>query len=214
MVQEHEQAKASLGARIKVGVFGLVLLVAGWIGQDVYGWARDRIMPPEDEIGELARQQQAGFDALKASLDGLRGAVDGDGKAALREVVAASESLERLNRDVLAKLRFAELENRSLQRNLQAVGGTTGGYDFLLSPGESMRIDAGNVLGLERMSGRTAWVNLSSTTSDRGNQRSALNAGESVDFRNVQGQACKLSLVTLRDGVEVASFAIVCGVAA
>ena len=115
---------------------------------------------------------------------------------------------------MLAKLRFAELENRSLQRNLQAAGGPAGGYDFLLSPGESMRIDAGNVLGLERMSGRTAWVNLSSSTSDRGNLRSALNAGESVDFRNAQGQGCKLTLVTLRDGVDVASFAIVCAVSA
>lgn len=211
---EEGQAKASFWARFKMSVLGLIMLVAGWVGQDVYGWVRDKLIPPEDVVGQLAEKQQAGFEALNASLDQLRRAVDGDGKAALREVVAASESLERLNRDVLAKLRFAELENRSLQRNLQAAGGATGGYDFLLAPGETMRIDGANVLGLERISGGRVWVNFSSTSDAGVDTRAALSAGESVAFRNAQGQGCKATLASVREGVEVASFAIVCGASA
>lgn len=194
--------------KAKVAAVALAFSVAGWIGQDVYGKVRDTLLPVDDPIGRLAEQQQAGFAALEASLANLRGSAGSESREALKEVAAATEALQRLNRDMLAKLRFTEQENRKLQQNLQAVSGVEGGHDFLLSPGESMRIDAANVVGLQRMGNSTAWVNFTSTQGGA-RERSALNAGESLAFRNAGGQDCQLTLITLRG--DVASFAVVCG---
>lgn len=206
---QAEPAKGWRG-KLKVAAVALAFTVAGWIGQDVYGKVRDALLPGDDPIGRLAEQQQAGFAALEASLANLRGSVGDEGRDALKEVAAATEALERLNRDILAKLRFTEQENRLLQRNLQAANGVQGGHDFLLSEGESMRIDDANVVGLQRLTPSTAWMNFTSTQAGV-SARSGLNAGESMAFRNAAGQACKLTLIALRG--DVASFAVVCGAA-
>lgn len=200
----------TLLGKLKMGALALLIALGGWIGEDLYGQVRNQLLPSDDPLGALAQQQQAGFDELKAGLASLRGSVDGEGRAALKEVAAASEAVRRLNQDILAKLRFAEEENRSLQRNLQASRGVGGGHDFLLAPQESIKLDGANVFGLDRIGNSTVWVSLTSTSGEDSKPRRPLRAGESIAFRNARGQDCKVSLMSLRDGIEVASFALVC----
>lgn len=196
--------------KAKMALMALLFAVGGWIGQDVYGMARDALLPGDDPIATLAEQQKAGFDELRASLDGLRGSVDREGQAAFKQVQRATADLERVNRDILAKLQFAQSENAAITRNLQETRGLSGGYDFLLSPQESMRIDAQNVVGLDRLTGDGAWVAITSGSSEDAERRGHIRTGGSLPFTNAGGQSCRVTLMSKREGIGAASFSIIC----
>lgn len=196
--------------KVKMTLMALVFAVGGWIGQDVYGMVRDKLLPGDDPIATLAEQQKAGFDELRASLDGLRGSVDREGAAAFKQVQRATADLQRINEDVLAKLRFAQAENEALARNLQETRGLSGGYDFLLSPQESLRIDAQNVVGLERLTSDGAWVAITSGSSAEAGRRGHIRTGASLPFTNAGGQSCRVTLMSKREGIGAASFSIIC----
>lgn len=207
-------ARLGFMGKAKMALMALVFAVGGWIGQDVYGMVRDALLPGDDPIATLAEQQKAGFDELRASLDGLRGSVDREGQAAFKEVQRATADLERVNRDILAKLQFAQSENAAITRNLQETRGLSGGYDFLLSPQESMRIDAQNVVGLERLTNGGGWVTISSGSSEKAQTRDFLRSGSSMPFTNASGQACRVTLMSRREGIGAASFSVICSQAA
>ncbi len=191
-----------------------LLVVAGalasFVGQDVYGWVRDKMVPPDQTLERLAEQQAERFDALARSLDSLRGSVDAQGRDALAEVRADSDEIRAFNDQVLAKLAFAEKENQAMQRNLQAARGVDGGYDVLIAQNESIRIDASTVLGLTSVSSNYAYINLSSTDRDGRAERIRLAPGESAAYTDAQGQACTVNLLSLRRGSDIASFAMNC----
>ncbi len=200
--------------RVRNGALIVAGALASFIGQDVYGWVRDKMVPPDDSLQRLAEQQAERFDALSRSLDALRGSVDGQGREALAEVRAASESLRAFNDQVLAKLDFARRENEAMQRNLQASRGVEGGYDVLLARGESMRIDASTVLGLTSVHPNNVYVNISSADRSEGSQRVNLRPGEAAAYVDAGGRACTVTLLTLRRGSDVVSFALNCAGAA
>lgn len=191
-----------------------LLVVAGalasFIGQDVYGWVRDKMVPPDQTLERLAEQQSERFDALSRSLEALRGSVDSQGRDALAEVRAASDEIRAFNDQVLAKLAFAEKENQAMQRNLQAARGVDGGYDVLLARNESLRIDASTVLGLASVASNYVYVNLSSADREGRTERIRLSPGESAAYTDARGQACTVNLLSLRRGSDVASFAMNC----
>lgn len=212
-----DQTSAAPGAwrgRVRNGSLLVAGALASFIGQDVYGWVRDKMVPPDDSVQRLAEQQAERFDALARSLDALRGSVDGQGREALAEVRAASESLRAFNDQVLAKLDFARRENEAMQRNLQASRGVEGGYDVLLARGESMRIDASTVLGLTSVHPNNVYVNISSADRSEGSQRVNLRPGEAAAYVDAGGRACTVTLLTLRRGSDVVSFALNCAGAA
>lgn len=196
--------------RLRNGALVVAGALASFIGQDVYGWVRDQMVPPDESLARLAEQQAERFDELSRSLDALRGSVDGQGRQALAEVRAASDSLRAFNNQVLAKLSFAQRENEAMQRSLQASRGVEGGYDVLLAEKESMRIDASTVLGLASVSSNYAYVNLASADRQGEAERLSLQPGESAPYVDAGGRRCTVTLLTLRRGSDVASFALHC----
>ena len=83
------------------------------------------------------------------------------------------EEIEEGNAPTAADAPAEYVIPKDIKPEYLAGGGATGGYDFLLAPGETMRIDDANVLGLERVDGGRVWVNFSST-SDAGVDTRAL----------------------------------------
>lgn len=217
-MDQGNAAQAATGAggrgfiyKAKIALTALVFAISGWIGEDLYAKARDALLPGDDPIAALAEQQKAGFEELRASLDGLRGSVDREGREALKQVQRASDDLQRINQDMLAKLQFAQRENEALARNLQEARGLAGGYDFLLAPQESMRIDPQNVVGLERLTSDGAWVSVTSGSSKDAQKRDHIRTGGSVPFTNASGQDCRVTLMSKREGIGAASFSVICG---
>jgi len=197
-------------SRLRNGSLVVAGALASFVGQDVYGWVRDKMVPPDQSLQRLAEQQAERFDELASRLDALRGSVDGQGRQALAEVRAASDSLRAFNDQVLAKLAFAQRENEAMQRNLQATRGVEGGYDVLLAEKESLRIDASTVLGIASLSSNAAYVNLASADREGRAERLSLQPGESGAYVDASGRACTVTLLTLRRGADVASFALHC----
>lgn len=185
----------------------LAFVVLGWIGQDAYNWAKSAILPVDDDLALLAADQREGFAALQASLDALR--AEGGG-AALADVRDAVRALERSADANLDKLRLARAENETLRRSLQQSSGAVGGYDVLLSAQQSVQLDPGTVLGVNRIA--TSWIRVTLSTPDSAGQARThtLNPGESLPYRKQSGEDCSVTLLSLLDGADAASFAIAC----
>lgn len=185
----------------------LMFVVLGWIGQDAYAWAKGFVIKEEDYIETIAEQQRQGFQDLKAGLDALRGEVGGGTLGDVRDAVRA---LERTNTGNLDKLRLATQENQALRRSLAQAGGVTGGYDVILSEQESFQLDPGTVVGVNYIKAAYIGVTLS-TPANAGSARiTSLRPGESLPFTRQTGDKCAVTLLSLREGADAASFAVNC----
>lgn len=195
------------GAKVQAAMMSACLVFLGWVGQDVYGWLRDKVLPGTDDLALLAADQREGFAALQASLDALR--AEGGG-AALSDVRDAVRALERSAEANLDKLRLARAENETLRRSLQQSSGAVGGYDVLLSEQQSVQLDPGTVLGVNQIGG--SWIRATLSTPDTaGEARSQnLRPGQSLPYRKRSGEDCTVTLLSLLDGADAASFAIAC----
>lgn len=185
----------------------LAFVVLGWIGQDAYNWAKSAILPVDDDLALLAADQREGFAALQASLDALR--AEGGG-AALSDVRDAVRALERSADANLDKLRLARAENETLRRSLQQSSGAVGGYDVLLSEQQSVQLDPGTVLGVNRIAGSFIRVTLSTPGTAGEARDQSLRPGQSLPYRKRSGEDCTVTLLSLLDGADAASFAIAC----
>lgn len=194
-------------APFQSSVVSLVFVVLGWIGQDVYGWARSLVISEEDYIERLSQEQRKGFEDLQASLNALRGEVGG---GALGEVRDAVRALERANAGNLDKLRLANRENELLRRSLEQTGKVTGGYDVLLSENESVQLDPGTILGITNLRYGSATVTLTSPQNVGTTRPTGLLPGEALPFVRRTGEKCSVALLSLREGVDAASFAVNC----
>lgn len=188
-------------------VVSIVFVVLGWIGQDVYGWARRLVISEEDYIERLTQEQRKGFEDLKASLDALRGDVSG---GALGEVRDAVRALERANAGNLDKLRLASRENEILRRSLEKSGNVSGGYDVLLSENESVQLDPGTILGITTLRRGNVVVTLTTPENVGKIRPVSLLPGEALPFNRRTGEKCSVALLSLREGVDAASFAVNC----
>ena len=185
----------------------LMFIVLGWIGQDAYAWAKGLVIKEDDYIETIAEQQRQGFEDLKAGLDALRGEVGGN---VLGEVRAAVRALERTNTGNLDKLRLSTQENEVLRRSLAQAGKVSGGYDVILSEQESFQLDPGTVVAVNDIG--DSWIQATlSTPANAGKAGQAyLRPGESLPFTRRTGEKCAVTLLSLREGVDAASFAVNC----
>lgn len=203
----RELAQKAREAPYQSTFVSILFIVLGWIGQDGYVWAKSKIINEDTAIERIASQQKEEFQALRASLDGLRGDIKGAGLGEAKDAVRA---LERLSNANLDKLRLAQQENEKLRLALSGAGKATGGYDALLSEQESMQLDPGTVLGVNNITNDGVWVTLS-TPDTAGRDRSQfVRPGASLPFVRRSGDKCVVSVLSLREGVDAASFAVSC----
>ncbi len=185
----------------------LALVFVGWVGEDGYHWAKAQVIDQNTAIDRIATQQKEEFEALRASLDALRGDIRGSGLGDAKDAVRA---LERLANSNLDKLRLAQLENDKLRLALSGTGKVTGGYDALLSEQESMQLDPGTVLGVNNITDSHVWLTLSTPDSAGKPAYGNYRPGDSLPFVRRTGEKCVVSVLSLRDGVNAASFAVSC----
>ncbi|WP_374603008.1 hypothetical protein [Arenimonas sp.] len=185
----------------------LILVFAGWVGEDGYHWAKAKVINQETAIDRIASQQKEEFEALRASLDALRGDIRGSGLGDAKDAVRA---LERLANSNLDKLRLAQQENDKLRAALAGAGKVSDGYDALLSEQESMQLDPGTVLGVNSITDTHVWLTFSTPETSEKPKYGNYRPGESIPFVRRTGEKCLVSVLSLREGVNAASFAVSC----
>lgn len=203
----RELATKAREAPVQSAAASLMFIVLGWIGQDGYVWAKGQLIKEEDYIETIAEQQRQGFEDLKAGLDALRGEVGGN---ALGEVRDAVRALERTNTGNLDKLRLATQENETLRRSLAQAGKVSGGYDVILSEHESFQLDPGTVVGVNFINMSYIGATLSTPDNAGSARQTSLRPGESLPFTRRTGEKCAVTLLSLREGTDAASFAVNC----
>lgn len=186
-------------------LFAVALATAGFLAAQAFEWVKDEFSDPDEFLVQMSEKQDQEFAALRAGLDALR---EGDASAE-RQVESAIEAIEASNQGLLAHLSMARQEYERLRQITAERTGLDAGYDFVLTEQAGLRIDAGTVLGVNYVNRNGAGVSLTSL----GRQESTefLKSGESVDYQGVDGQACKLALLSIDEARGAASFARICG---
>ncbi|CAN5311432.1 hypothetical protein BH11PSE14_BH11PSE14_03870 [soil metagenome] len=186
------------------------VLLVGFIANDVYIRAKGMIWKGTDHLAELAKEQKQAFAELKNQLGQLSSSINADDRAAFRSVRNAVDAMENTNVGLIQQLVLAKQENETLRKVSQQTAGVSGGYDFILTEGSGIRLDATTVLGVNRVSPTWATVNLTSASAAEP-VRKDLQNGESLAYRSASGKACKVSLLSTNSAdVGSASFAIGC----
>jgi hypothetical protein len=195
---------------LKGAVFAIVLFVLGVLGNE----AADRVMQnfrePDAFLVQMKDEQKQNFDALKSSLSELRGSLDGNGNAALRNVASAAEALQNTNARLIEEFALAKRENDTLRQAVSNATGMTGGSDFIVGENSAWQIDPETSIGLDGVAAGYVVINLTSRDSDT-SVRKDLNPGEAVAYTSASGQACKIALHTINNARPgSASFSRIC----
>jgi len=195
---------------LKGAVFAIALFVLGVLGNE----AADRVMQnfrePDAFLVQMKDEQKQNFDALKTSLSELRGSLDGNGNAALRNVASAAEALKNTNARLIEEFALAKRENDTLRQAVRNATGMEGGSDFIVGENSAWQIDPETSLGLDSVNAGYVTVNLTSRDSDT-SVRKNLNAGEAVAYTSASGEACKIALHTINNARPgSASFSRIC----
>ncbi len=207
--QDGSKPGKSLLGRVRTSLVSLLLLVLGWVGQDVYGAVRDRFVEPDDAISQLAERQAQAFAEVKEQL-GQLGASSAGERAALKGVRQGLARLQESNQSLLTKLELAGQENQRMSKAAQQAGRAAGGYDFLLSENEGLRLDERNSIGIGRVGNSIVDVRLSSLGQPE-QHAPAMRSGQSLDYRAADGRGCQVSLLTVYRDTGGASFVRSCG---
>lgn len=179
-------------------------------GSEAYGWARSKLVDPDEYIKQLAEEQRREFSSLKESLDALSGQIDVGNRDALNQIMSATRSIESMNASLVAQLELAKQENRTLQKIAAQKAGISGGYDIILSPNNSVRLDDRTVLGVTAVHSNSVSVNVSDESS--GTVSRILTSGSSLVYSGAGGRECRISLLSFRGQGDngSASFANAC----
>jgi len=201
----------SMKAHPLKGTFlAVVIFVLGIFGHEAIDRVMDKFRDPDDFLVQMKDEQQQNFDALKASLSELKGSLDGNGNAALRNVASAAEALKNTNARLIEEFALAKRENDTLRQAVRDATGMEGGSDFIVGEAASWQIDPETSIGLTGVSASYVTVNLTSRDSDT-SVRKRLNAGESVAYTSASGQPCKIALHTINNARPgSASFSKIC----
>jgi len=191
--RHHETIKEHPIWGVAFAAFVGLLAIAG---SEAYGWARSKVVDPDEYIKQLAEEQRREFSNLKESLDALSGQVDVGNRDALNQIRSAARSIESMNASLVAQLELAKQENRTLQRIAEQKVGISGGYDIILSPNSSVRLDAKTVLGVTRVHSNGVSVNVSDDSSRMVSR--ILASGSSLVYAGAGGKECKISLLSFR----------------
>lgn len=124
----------------------------------------------------------------------------------MREVRTAAAEIRSANLGLMQQLALAKRENDRLSQVAGRQAGIQGGYDFMLSDNSGIAIDGGTVLGIDRLGTRSVTANLSSGGDTT---RTVLTSGQAINYRNPQGRACSVVLLSIHGGA--ASFKTHCG---
>lgn len=195
---------------LKGAVFAIVLFVLGVLGNE----AADRVMQnfrePDDFLVQMKDEQKQNFDALRNSLSELKGSLDGNGNAALRNVASAAEALKNTNARLIEEFALAKRENDTLRQAVRDATGMEGGSDFIVGENGSWQIDPETSIGLNGVAASYVAINLTSRDSDT-SVRKTLNPGEAIAYTSASGQACKIALHTINNARPgSASFSRIC----
>jgi hypothetical protein len=208
--------------RVRAGGSGKVLSgvgrAAAWLGMAVLGfavneglgWARDRALDREDQMGKIAAQQKEEFAALKNSLGKLERNLAASDRQAFSQVRSSLANLQDQNRDLLRMVTLARAENERNRQLAQANTGLNGGYDFILTEGGGLQLDDANALGVTIVQASRVVVNLTGVEKD---ERVELKPGQSVRYRAADGQDCRVSLLSVSARAQGASFSRLCNAA-
>ena len=175
-----------------------------------YGYVKGKVVGPDEFLVQIAESQKLEFAELKKNLGQIRSSLTDGDREAFSSVQSAVSSLERTNSDLIQQLVMAKRENDTLSKVSEQKAGIAGGYDFILTENSGIRLDATTVLGVRSVSSSYVYVSLTSgTLTEPAN--SALQSGQSLPYTSAGGQACKLSVLSVRGGdIGTASFAIGC----
>src|SRR3546814_8667000 len=105
-------------------------------------------------------EQTQNFDALKASLSELRGSLDSNGNAALKQVASAAEALQNTNVRLVEEFALAKSENDTLRQAVRNATGMEGGSDFIVGEASSWQIDPQTSIGLNGVAANYVRANL------------------------------------------------------
>jgi len=201
----------SMKAHPLKGTFlAVVIFVLGIFGHEAIDRIMDKFRDPDDFLVQMKDEQQQNFDALKASLSELKGSLDGNGNAALKNVASAAEALKNTNARLIEEFALARRENDTLRQAVRDATGMEGGSDFIVGESGSWQIDPETSIGLTDVGSSYVHVNLTSRDHDT-SVRKRLNAGQSVAYTSASGQACKIALHTINNASPgSASFSRIC----
>ncbi|MFC3716902.1 hypothetical protein ACFONC_12140 [Luteimonas soli] len=188
----------------------VAIFVLGVLGNEAIGRVMDKFRDPDQFLVQMKDEQQQNFDALKASLSELKGSLDADGNAALRNVATAAEALQNTNARLIEEFALAKRENDTLRKAVRDATGMEGGSDFIVGENGSWQIDPETSLGLAGVSANYVGINLTSRDSDT-SVRKNLNPGEAIAYTSASGEACKIALHTINNARPgSASFSRIC----
>src|SRR3546814_19718964 len=87
----------------------------------------DKFRDPDQFLVQMKDEQTQNFDALKASLSELRGSLDSNGNAALKQVASAAEALQNTNVRLVEEFALAKRENDTMRQAVRTATGMEGG---------------------------------------------------------------------------------------
>src|SRR3546814_413879 len=144
----------------------VAIFVLGVLGNEAIGRVMDKFRDPDQFLVQMKDEQTQNFDALKASLSELRGSLDSNGNAALKQVASAAEALQNTNVRLVEEFALAKRENDTLRQAVRNATGMEGGSDFIVGEASSWQIDPQTSIGLNGVAAHYVSVNLTSRASD------------------------------------------------
>ena len=192
-------------------VFGLAVFLLAYAGNWGLDKVRDRLFGPDEFLAQIAEDQKKEFAELKDSLGKLGQSLEGGDRQALRAVENAVKTVETANQGLIRQLALAKEENDTLRRVAEQKAGVSGGYDFILSEKQGMRIDKTTVVAFDDNYIRNGYISVGLSTKD-GSGRHNLRPGQSLGYISADGSSCRIALLSMRGerGSGAASFTNLC----
>ncbi|KAF1699479.1 hypothetical protein CSC62_00835 [Pseudoxanthomonas jiangsuensis] len=201
--------EGGLAGKFKEAAKWIVLGVAGFFLNEGLTWAKDKQLGGDDQLQKIAEQQKTEFAALKESLGKLGQDLAAGDRDNFKKVSSSIASIQAQNRDLIRMIALAREENERTRQLARANSGINGGYDFILTEGRGLQLDAYNAIGLYHVTGSSVTVNMS-RAGEENDVRQSLNPGQSVRYRAESGEDCRISLLSLAGDRETASFSRLC----
>ena len=189
--------------------FGLCVFVLAYAGNWGLDKVRDRLFGPDEFLAQIAEDQKKEFAELKDSLGKLGQSLESGDQKTFRAVESAVKAVETNNQNLIRQLVLAKEENDTLRRVVEQKTGFSGGYDFVLSEKQGMRLDRTTAIGFDYNQVNYIGVGLSTKESS---SRHDLRPGQSLGYTSADGSSCRIALLSLRGerGSGAATFTNLC----
>lgn len=189
--------------------FGLAVFVLAYLGNWGLDRIRDGLFGPDEFLAQIAEDQKKEFADLKANLDKLGQSLESGDRQTYRAVESAVKTVETANQNLIRQLALAKEENDTLRRVVEQKAGFSGGYDFVLSEKQGMRLDRTTAVGFDYNGVNYITVGLSTKESSN---RHDLRPGQSLGYTSADGSSCRIALLSLRGdhGSGAATFTNLC----